>query len=101
MYANHIGTDAVVRRNRCSHTLRTIFRKSLHVLTRFERYIRKQKCCRLGTLAAAAVLAGCNSAPQNVGRAEPTYQEAATAPLLQNSREAVGKLTGEGEISAA
>ena len=54
----------------------------------------------LSTLAAAAVLAGCNSAPQNVGRAEPTYQEAATAPLLQNSREAVGKLTAGFELNA-
>ena len=54
----------------------------------------------LSTLAAAAVLAGCNSAPQNVGRAEPTYQEAATAPLLQNSREAVGKLTAGFDLNA-
>ena len=54
----------------------------------------------LSTLAAAAVLAGCNSAPQNVGRAEPTYQEAATAPLLQNSREAVGKLTAGFDMNA-
>ena len=54
----------------------------------------------LSTLAAAAVLADCNSAPQNVGRAEPTYQEAATAPLLQNSREAVGKLTAGFDLNA-
>ena len=54
----------------------------------------------LSTLAAAAVLAGCNSAPQNVGRAEPTYQEAATAPLLQNSREAVSKLTAGFDLNA-
>ena len=54
----------------------------------------------LSTLAAAAVLAGCNSAPQNVGRAEPTYQDAATAPLLQNSREAVGKLTAGFDLNA-
>ena len=54
----------------------------------------------LSTLAAAAVLAGCNSAPQNVGRAEPTYQEAATAPLLQNSRAAVSKLTAGFDLTA-
>ena len=54
----------------------------------------------LSTLAAAAVLAGCNSAPQNVGRAEPTYQDAATAPLLQNSREAVSKLTAGFDLNA-
>ena len=54
----------------------------------------------LSTLAAAAVLAGGNSAPQNVGRAEPTYQEAATAPLLQNSREAVSKLTAGFDLNA-
>ena len=54
----------------------------------------------LSTLAAVAVLAGCNSAPQNVGRAEPTYQEAATAPLLQNSREAVSKLTAGFDLNA-
>ncbi|SFU37144.1 hypothetical protein SAMN04489707_1002159 [Paenacidovorax caeni] len=54
----------------------------------------------LSTLAAAAVLAGCNSAPQNVGRTEPTYQEAATAPLLQNSREAVSKLTAGFDLNA-
>ena len=54
----------------------------------------------LSTLAAAAVLAGCNSAPQNVGRTEPTYQDAATAPLLQNSREAVSKLTAGFDLNA-
>lgn len=54
----------------------------------------------LSAVAAAAVLAGCNSAPQNVGRAEPTYQDAATAPLLQNSREAVSKLTAGFDLNA-
>jgi len=54
----------------------------------------------LSTLAVAAVLAGCNSAPQNVGRTEPTYQDAATAPLLQNSREAVSKLTAGFDLNA-
>ena len=34
------------------------------------------------------------------GRAEPTYQEAATAPLLQNSREAVSKLTAGFDLNA-
>lgn len=54
----------------------------------------------LSTLAVAAVLAGCNSAPPNVGRTEPTYQDAATAPLLQNSREAVSKLTAGFDLNA-
>jgi hypothetical protein len=54
----------------------------------------------LSAVAAAAVLAGCNSAPQNVGRTEPTYQDAATAPLLQNSREAVSKLTAGFDLNA-
>ncbi|MBN9366281.1 MAG: hypothetical protein J0H59_04525 [Comamonadaceae bacterium] len=54
----------------------------------------------LSAVAAAAVLAGCNSTPQNVGRTEPTYQDAATAPLLQNSREAVSKLTAGFDLNA-
>ncbi len=54
----------------------------------------------LSAVAAATLLAGCNSAPQNVGRAEPTYQDAATAPLLQNSREAVSKLTAGFDLNA-
>jgi hypothetical protein len=54
----------------------------------------------LSAVAAAAVLAGCNSAPQNVGRTEPTYQDAATAPLLQSSREAVSKLTAGFDLNA-
>ncbi len=54
----------------------------------------------LSAVAAATLLAGCNSAPQNVGRTEPTYQDAATAPLLQNSREAVSKLTAGFDLNA-
>ncbi|KAB2893841.1 MAG: hypothetical protein F9K35_16680, partial [Burkholderiaceae bacterium] len=42
---------------------------------------------------AAAVLAGCNSAPPTVVRVEPTYQEAANNAFLQSSREAISKLT--------
>ena len=52
-----------------------------------------KKVALLTTLAAAALLAGCNSAPPATARVEPTYQEAASAPMLQNSREAVLKLT--------
>lgn len=52
-----------------------------------------KKVALLTTLAAAALLTGCNSAPPAVARVEPTYQEAASAPMLQNSREAVLKLT--------
>lgn len=53
-----------------------------------------KKVALLTTLAAAALLAGCNSAPPaTAARVEPTYQEAASAPMLQNSREAVLKLT--------
>ena len=46
-----------------------------------------KKVALLTTLAAAALLTGCNSAPPATARVEPTYQEAANAPLLQNSRE--------------
>ena len=52
-----------------------------------------KKVALLTTLAAAALLTGCNSAPPATARVEPTYQEAASAPMLQNSREAVLKLT--------
>lgn len=38
----------------------------------------------LTALAAAALLAGCNTAPTTTARAEPTYQEAASAPFLQS-----------------
>jgi curli biogenesis system outer membrane secretion channel CsgG len=47
----------------------------------------------LTALAAAALLAGCNTAPTTTARAEPTYQEAASAPFLQSSRDAITKLT--------
>jgi hypothetical protein len=53
----------------------------------------------LTALAAAALLAGCNTAP-TVVRTEPTYQEAASAPFLQSSRDAIGKLTAGFDLSA-
>lgn len=46
----------------------------------------------LTALAAAALLAGCANTAAPV-RTEPTYQEAASSPFLNSSREAVGKLT--------
>ena len=48
---------------------------------------------------AAAVLAGCNSAPPTVVRVEPTYQEAANNAFLQSSREAISKLTAGFDLS--
>ena len=51
------------------------------------------------TLAAAALLAGCaNNAPQV--RVEPTYQEAASSPFIQSSRDAVATLTAGFEMSS-
>lgn len=52
----------------------------------------------LTALAAAALLAGCNTT-STVVRTEPTYQEAASAPFLQSSRDAIGKLTGGFDLS--
>ena len=51
------------------------------------------------TLLSALFAAGCaQQAP--VLRVEPTYQEAANAPLLQNSREAVGRLVAGLDVAA-
>ena len=51
------------------------------------------------TLMAALFAVGCaQQAPQL--RMEPTYQEAANAPLLQNSREAVGRLVTGLDVAA-
>ncbi|MBS0294237.1 MAG: hypothetical protein JSS01_17150 [Proteobacteria bacterium] len=51
------------------------------------------------TLMAALFAAGCaQQAPQL--RLEPTYQDAANAPLLQNSREAVGRLVAGLDLAA-
>ena len=50
-------------------------------------------------LVSALFAAGCaQKAPQL--RVEPTYQEAANAPLLQNSREAVGRLVAGLDVAA-
>lgn len=50
-------------------------------------------------LVSALFAAGCaQKAPQL--RVEPTYQEAANAPLLQNSREAVGRLAAGLDVAA-
>lgn len=46
-----------------------------------------------GAIGAAALLSGCNSTPTSVARPEPSYQEAANAPFLVSSRDAVIKLT--------
>lgn len=58
------------------------------------------KAIALTIAAAAALLAGCNSTPPVVGRAEPTYQDAASAPLLANSRDAIAKLTTGFDLNA-
>lgn len=51
------------------------------------------------TLVSALFAAGCSQqAP--VLRVEPTYQDAANAPLLQNSREAVGRLVAGLDVAA-
>lgn len=51
------------------------------------------------TLASALFAAGCaQQAPQL--RVEPTYQEAANAPLLQSSRDAVKRLVADLDVAA-
>ncbi len=58
---------------------------------------------RLSTLAAVAVssmLVGCANNATTIARAEPTYQEAAAAPMLQSSRDAVAKLTAGFDLNA-
>jgi TolB-like protein len=54
----------------------------------------------LSVLAAAALLAGCNTAPQLSVRTDPTYAEASSNPFLQSSRDAIGKLTAGFEAAA-
>lgn len=52
------------------------------------------------TLAATAFLAGCNTVPVSAQRTEPTYQEAAMAPMLQSSRDTVRQLTAGFDMQA-
>lgn len=60
----------------------------------------KKSSVVLSVLAAAALLTGCNTAPQVVSRTEPSYAEASSNPFLQSSRDAVTKLTAGFEPGA-
>ena len=51
------------------------------------------------TLVSALFAVGCAQQPQSL-RAEPTYQEASNAPLLQSSRDAVGRLVAGLDVAA-
>ena len=47
--------DSVVSGNGSAHSLGTVLREALYVLSVFETNIRQQKRCGFGTLAASAV----------------------------------------------
>lgn len=71
--------------------------------------IQRRTAFALACSLSALVMAGCATKPPAQVRAEPTYQEAARAPLLQSSRDAVKNLlagldtsvTGAGPVLVA
>ena len=55
MNRNRLPADAVVSRNRRSHALRSVFRKTLYKFSCLERYVCQQKRRGLGSLSPSSV----------------------------------------------